>query len=88
MTARCVVCGGPGADGSGCEFCPAVDRATVQPAGKPFELRIVVAVETDGDPELLGAYQSTDEYVVWYTTSDGHYRQAPDDCVRIVTVTV
>lgn len=22
---RCAVCGGPGADGSGCEHCPAVD---------------------------------------------------------------
>lgn len=49
------------------------------------ELRIVVNMESD-EPELLGTYAETDECVVWYITSDGHYRHAPDDCVRVVKV--
>ena len=30
---RCVVCGGPYPDGSGCEFCPAVDELELEREG-------------------------------------------------------
>jgi hypothetical protein len=39
---RCVVCGGPWPDGSGCEHCPAVDRPTetldIQPEGQAGDI--------------------------------------------------
>lgn len=54
---------------------------------KPKPLRIVVNMGAD-EPELLGAWQETDDFQVWYTTSDGHYRWAPYDCVRVVDVTL
>lgn len=54
---------------------------------RPSTLRIVVNMEAD-EPELLGTWQETDDVQVWYTTSDGHYRWAPYDCVQIVTVTL
>jgi hypothetical protein len=54
---------------------------------RPFTLRVVVNMEAD-EPELLGTWQETDDVQVWYTTSDGHYRWAPYDCVRVVSVTL
>ena len=36
MTARCVVCGGPYPDGSGCEYCPAVELERRRPSIPAF----------------------------------------------------
>jgi hypothetical protein len=54
---------------------------------RPSALRIVVNMEAD-EPELLGTWQDDEPESgeVWYTTSNGHYRKAPGDCVRVVRV--
>jgi hypothetical protein len=56
---------------------------------RPSTLRIVVNMESD-EPELLGTFQDHEHESgeVWYTATDGRYRKAPGDCVRIVTVTL
>jgi hypothetical protein len=42
-------------------------------------------LETDGAPELIGAYVETVEDTVTYLDrDDGRLRYAPADCVRIV----
>lgn len=48
-------------------------------------LYIVVNMESD-EPELLGTYSETEESAVWYITTEGHYKWANDDCVRVVKV--
>ncbi len=48
-------------------------------------LRLVVDVEAD-TPRPLGTYFATREDVVSYVDLDGSIRQAPEDCVVVVTV--
>lgn len=40
LSGRCVVCGGPWPDGSGCEHCPAADEES---GGRPAEASTVAA---------------------------------------------
>lgn len=54
---------------------------------RPATIRIVIDTESD-EPVLLGTWQEDEPESgeVWYTTSDGDYRKAPGDCVRVVSV--
>jgi hypothetical protein len=46
---RCVVCGGPDAEGNGCEFCPAVGAPSIAELREMSDnaLRTLIAVERE-----------------------------------------
>lgn len=95
LVLRCPDCGGRAESlrslgDSGLYFCPSHDctRVFVKAPARTASLKVVVEMEDNGFPQLLGTYEGTDEDTVCYADTSGIVRFAPVDCVRVVTVTL